>query len=470
VLVRSVLVCSWRRLRPFLVANPLVAAVALLALPGLPILALVAGGRVAPSLSKALLEQSGVIEAFVAAIVFSGAFAGAIIVAVAPGPDAFGPQLSVAPIRRMRFLWAGAGFPLTLAALAVSGLLALAALPVAARLPAGRAFAIELLFAVLCACALGALTIESALAAARVRPAAVFSLCLIAAFWIVAASISGSRVLGPFAAITGSLKAGRGDLALRSAALAVLTLAAFLVWLYLSATRVPARVRAEPRIVLLRMPRSPFRAGAVVAVKRLSRRTELRRQITAIIFLCVLIGPALLVLVPAVSDLVVLGMVSFTAVSGVALIALAAVGIDEEGQWLWTVAPSGARSRSAGNAFGAIVLALFTCLFAIAPSFAIARPSFSLLIDFIGFSCFVLGIAVVSGAIVPWRSDRVVEQIASYTACIVLVGALWYLVGKVAAPLAARGAPDPLIFATLGLTTVAIGVGLSAIRVRGERS
>jgi len=130
VLVRAVLVCSWRRLRPFLVANPLVAMVALLALPGLPIASYIGGGRVAPSLSKALIEQDGVVEGFVAAIVFSGALAGAIVATVAPGLAVFGSQITVAPIRRMRFLWAGAGFPLALGAFAFSSLLALAALPV----------------------------------------------------------------------------------------------------------------------------------------------------------------------------------------------------------------------------------------------------------------------------------------------------------------------------------------------------
>lgn len=470
MLVRAVLVCSWRRLRPFLVANPLVAMVALLALPGLPIASYIGGGRVAPSLSKALLEQDGVVEGFVAAIVFSGALAGAIVATVAPGLAVFGSQITVAPIRRMRFLWAGAGFPLALGAFAFSSLLALAALPVAAHLPAGRLLVLELVFAALCASVLGALAIESALAAARARPVAILVLCFIAALWIVAASVGGSRGLGPFAVVTSSLSAAPGDVALRSAGLAGLTLVASFLWLYLAASRAPARFQAEPRLILLQMPRGPFRAGIVVAIKRLSRRAELRRQISALTLLCVLAGPALLVFVPTIQDVVVLGLVAYAAIVGVALLVLAAAGVDEEGRWLWNVAPGGARSRPAGNALGAILLALFTFLVAVAPSFVIARPSFSLVVAFVGFACFVLGVAAISGTIVPWRSDRVVEQIASYTACVVLVGVLWYLVGKVAEPLADGGVPEPAIFATLGLTAIAIGVGASVALVRGEGS
>ncbi len=470
MLIRAILVCSWRRLRPFFAANPLVAAVALLAAPGFPVLAFVAGERVAPSLSTALLEQGGVIEALVVAIVINGALAGAIVVAVAPGADVFGPQVSVAPIRRMRFLWAGAGFPLALAAIATSCLLALVALPVAARLPAGRVLVLELVLAALCASALGALVVESAPAAARARPVAVLALCLIAALWIVGASLGGSRVLGPFAVVPSSLVASPGALLVRSAALAGMTLAASLAWLYLAASRAPARYRAEPRITWLRIPRGLFWAGAAVAIKRLSRRTELRRQIAAITLLCILAGPALLAFVPAIPSLAVFGVVSCTAIVGVVLFALAAAGIDEEGRWLWAVAPSGSRSRPAGNAFGAVMLALFAFLAAITPSYVLARPSPSLLVEITGFACFVLGVAVISGALVPWRSARIVEQIASYTACVVLVGVLWYLVGKVAAPIAASGAPEPAIFAALGLATIAASVGAHAALAGGGHS
>ncbi len=474
MLARAVLICSWRRLRPFALANPLVAAVVLMIAVALPGLALLLGDRVSPSLSKALLEQAGVGEALTAGIVLGGALAGVIVTTVAPGAAVFGPQISAAPVRRMRLLWAGAGLPLSLAAFVFATLLAFAAFPVAARLPAGGLFVLEIVAIALCASVLGASAIESGLAAIRGRPTGIIALSSIASVWIISAGLSESRVLGPFALganslRTGSSHAGR-ESALHSGVLAFLMLAAFFAWLFLSAGRAPSRARSEPKTVLKGVPRNLFAAGVVVALKRLSRREEIRREIVPVTFLCCVTGPALLVFAPETPQIAVLGIVSFSEIAAVAVIALAAAGVDEEGRWLWKTAPAGDSSRLAGNALGAIVLALLVFIVAIAPSLALASRPLPLLVEFCGFACFILAVAAVSGTVVPWRSERLAEQIASYTACLVLVGVLWYLFGKVAAPLAAAGAPEPAIFAALGLTAVAASLGTSAALAGGSRS
>lgn len=470
MLVRLALICTWRRLRPFLIANPLLAAIATLAVPALPVLAIVGGERIAPALSEAILEQEGIAEALVAVIAFSGALAGLVAVAAAPGVAAFGPQILASPAHRWRLIWAGSGLPLALAATAISGLLALAALPVTARLPDGRYLALEIGFAALCAGALGALLIESTLATARARPEGILSLCSLAALWILSASVSGSRALGPLVVVSSSIDSSAREISLVTAGLGALALVAALSWLHLAGRRPSGQARTEPRPLLRGIPRAPFGAGAVVAAKRLWRHPDLRREILPISAFSFVAGPAILIFAPRVPRLLALGIVSYVEMIAVTLFALAAAGVDAEGGWLWSTAPLGAaRSRAAGNALGAILLALATCLVALSPSLALARPPFPVMVEFAGFACFVLGVAVASGAIVSWRPNRTFEQIASYTALAVLAGLLLYLAGKIAAPLTSAGAPEPVVLVVMGIMTVAGGIGANSLLCK-ERS
>jgi len=411
-LCRTELRCLARRLEGAFAASPLVVGVGALALAALPAVALWAGVRAAPSLRGAAAAES-----FAVSVGLAAALAGAFVTLLAPSRRALGRQLEAAPLSRATVFAGLTALPLALLLCAIGLPAALFIGPAAG----GRA---PLVFGeLLGALALGGAAAEAALALAR-------------------RSLRGV----PVAAAVGLIAlAGRGA-----------ALLAVALWLVAAAMRPDEPPeRGAVRIVA----RSAFGC----ALLRYARRRELRRQAFAALALT---GAGALVLrvtgVPRAAGVLLAGS---SALLGAAVVPLAAPGLDLRAQWFWRSSPSSpgrvaGRNAAAALACGASVAALGAGL-AVAVDPVPPRTAAPLAVA----GLLVLGAALLAGALVPWRSERQVEQLGAYAAFAAVLTGVWIALARLAPLVGAEHGPRAAMLAAAGFACcVAASVALSARR------
>ena len=381
MLCRAELCCVARRLEAAFEANPLVVGAGALGLAALPALALWSGVRVAPELRAAAAQPS-----FGLSIGLAAAVTGALVTLLAPASRALGSQLEAAPLSRLT-VFAG------LTALPLGLLLCAFALPAALFVtPAAGGRTPFVLGRLLGAAALGGAAAEAALALAR-------------------RSLLGVPVA-----------AGVGLIAL---ALRDVSPLAVPLWLAAAAARPdePAE-RGSVRVLAC----TPF--GSALA--RYVRRRELRRQVLAALALTA-VGALVLRLtgVPRAAGALLAGS---TALLGAAVVPLAATGLDRPGAWLWRASPASRARVAARNEAAALVAGACVAAAGFGVALALEPVPPVTLAPLAAAALVVLGAALLAGALVPWRSERLAEQLGAYAAFAAVLTALWLALAH-AAPL-----------------------------------
>jgi hypothetical protein len=350
----------------------------------------------------------------------TAALAGGVVTLLSPGTRALGTQLEAAPIPRVPAL-------LGLRLFAPAAALVLLALPVAlfAAPVAGTATPVVLV-RLAGAVALGGAAVEAALALAR-------------------------RSLGgvPVVAVLALLLLARGSVFAAPFAIAL--------WVMSLATRPDERApRAMVRVVARR------RSSATAM--RYARRRDLRRQAAACVVLAV-VGAASL-RTAGVPNEVAVSFAGATALLGAAVVPLAAPGLDRRADWLWRSTPTRRWMLALVHGSVALGLGILVAAVGVAGALAAAPADPAVLLPLAAGAAVVLGAALLGGSLVPWRADRLAEQLGAYAAFGVVVSTL-FLVLAWSAPVV--GAERGALAGILALATLGLCVGAATL-VTARRS
>jgi hypothetical protein len=445
MLIRVVLVCALRRLRRAAASVPLLAAALVLLALVAPYLLVRGGGR-AGAAAAAFVHDPRSARALLVPLLFAAAGAGATLTLLTPGERELDPQLRAAPIARWRLVVATTVVPLGLVSLAVATLVVAAAVPFAAHLPGGRLAALAALAACAAACAVGAALAEAALAASRRALHAALGLAAPA----IAAAVDpleavAHAALVPSAAPGAAIRAG------------LVWLVASAVWLVLVVNRPPPR-HGSGRRPLLRVPARPVVAWHATALVRYARRSELRQAALAgVLFGC--LGAALIGAGSTGGSALVLG--SLTALLGGCAFPLAQHGLDLCARWLWLSSRGSAGGAPAAGAAAAALLAAATVA-AVAVPVAVATTANGEAVGGVAVAAAAgIAVALVAGAVLPWRGDRLSDQLSSFGVFAGLSLCLSFAVGAVAES-ALAVLPDALFAAGILVATFGTALLLAA--------
>jgi hypothetical protein len=452
-LCRATLLCAARRVRPVLAANPVLAALALAVAVAAPFGAVAAGLRLADGFRNSVAD-----EAFVTALAVgvgaTGLLAGLALALLAPDPTAVGGELLAAPVTRLTLV----GTTVVAPALAAGGVLlvlaALFAVPLAGSL--GLLIVLALAVCLLLGASLG----EGVALCARRDRAAPVVVAAVTTVWATSGTIAGAGLeLGP----TGVLV--NGDRHLWSALwLGALALAASAGWLAAAAR--PRRDRAaNDRSRPVRVPHAATAALLVVTMIRLGRHQHLRLNAAA----AVVVPLTLSFAAAAALDLTGPPIAAFAgglALTAAAVYPGAAQGLAEDARWLLRAAPTRAPAlaatvSSAGSLFGLGVVAAALCV-----AVPVGRADAITYGQLEAATAFLLGCAAFAGALVPWKPDAVVQQIASYAALIVTAVVVWALASRLEQFAAGAGLSGAGLGLLVGNAVLVAGVAGSAVLAR----
>jgi hypothetical protein len=462
LLVRTLLVCSGRRLLPFVRRNPLLAVIAAGGFVALPPLGLALGNDIGPALGAAVGADRAVAEALVLGAVVSGAFAGTTIATLAPGTAVLGEQLQVAPLERGTSFAAFTALPL----LALTGVLVALSAPfllaLALHLPSGVGGAGLLVLTSLTAAvtaAAASVAGPALFAGQALAGAAVFA--VVGAVWLAGATAGGS-VLGPFALVVTPLRDPGVNVLWAAAACLGVGSAAAAGWVTASGPAVRATARARRPRPLVPFPQTPWPALAVAALRRYGRRRELRRHAAVVVTVSATAAAAITTALPAPPALTVV-LVGGAAVFGAAIVPLAAHGLDREAEWLWRAAPQPRAAVAVAGSGAALVLGTLLLATATVPAGLMlgAPPASYVLVGAAAVVAFAAALA--GGCAVPWRSDRIVDQLAGFGALAVLTPALWVALGRVVRAAATAGVAVGVAWALVGALAVASSIAVTAV-------
>ena len=450
-LCRTTCACAWRPLRSALRANPLIAALCVVAAICAPLLALAGGRAVSPAIDAASADAA-LARAFAFAIVAGAGSVGVVFASLAPSGDLLGAALSSAPVRRRTIFLGVTLLPTTV--LAAPLLVLLAAFVVPATSGVGAWSAPGVVAGICGGFACGAACAEAALLAIR-RPGigALVASALVAA-WGATGAAGGSLILGPAAVISDALST---PTALDAAVLATTFVLAVVLWAVASVLRPEGRSSSGVVRVPVRMPRGAMRGTATATLVRLGRDAQVRRHVVTG---CSLAFGGALALRVTVGDAAPF-LAAFVAVVLASAIPLVAAGLRRELAWLVRAAPV-SRARSALADAGASVLGGYTVaivvLAAVAPLAALGAGELLLLEATLAL---VLGAAAATGAVLPWRSDRVLDQLGSYAVLTAVTVALSVVLGRAVDAAPTFGLADTQLAALVAHAVLVAGVAIA---------
>jgi hypothetical protein len=113
-----------------------------------------------------------------------------------------------------------------------------------------------------------------------------------------------------------------------------------------------------------------------------------------------------------------------------ALLPAAALGLGGDSGWLFLSSPRPARVVAVAVALGGVGASLAVVGGAALLVAPFARGDPSVYLELEGVAAFVFGCAALGGAVVPWRADGLLQQLASYGSVIAVVVCAWLTVGK----------------------------------------
>ena len=178
-----------RRLRPVLVTNPLLGAIAGAAVVGTPVAAWLIGGELGRQIGPAAVGP--VADMLALSSAFVGVIAGALFATLAPGRAALGAQLRSAPLSRPDEFIVLTLLPAALLAVPVAFTLALGAASFSRHLPGGTVTAMPLLASGAYAAAVGAALSQAVVALRRRAADGLLAVLLIGGIWTFGGVLAG---------------------------------------------------------------------------------------------------------------------------------------------------------------------------------------------------------------------------------------------------------------------------------------
>jgi hypothetical protein len=405
--------CTWRRVEAAFVAAPFLVGAGALGAAALPALAFWGGARAAPALRATDPLTLALGTGLVAAL------AGAVLTLLVPAQGALGPQLETAPIPQVT---AFVGLRL----LPPAAALALLAVPTALfAAPVTRRATPLVLARLLGAVAVGGAAAEAVLSLARrsLQCVPVVACLLLPVFaWKSVAVV-------PFAVA---------------------------LWIAAVAVRPDERpARASVRVL--------GRGRAATTVFRYARRRELRQQTAAACALAIA-GSVALRATGAPNEVTALFGGS-TALLGAAVVPLAAPGLDRRAEWLWRSTPVPRAELALLYGIIALVLGLVAAAVGVAGPLVVAPVTPAFVLPLAVGAVVLLGAGLLAGSLVPWRSDRLAEQLGAYAAFGVVLSSLLFALARSAPLLAAEHGARAGVLASVALA----GCVGAAVAVTGSR-
>lgn len=448
-LCEAVARCHLRRLSGIAASAPLPAAVMALVIAAAPVLLFRLGGVVGAEVVDSV-ATAGVSDGLVLGPLLAAAVAGATLAVAAPARSTLGNQIAAGPAGAVVAVIALVLVPVTAGSIIVVPSLVAVCVGLAGALPCGMATGLALAAATLAAVPAGAVVAEGALGAGRGQRRRALAVLAGGLGWLAVGLALGSAPLGPLAVVSAALHdEGSPWVALAVSCAVGVALAAG--WVLLAATRpVPrSRRRAVGRSARRRLP------APTAAVVLLARRGDLRlATVGATLF--GLTGAALAAATDAPPPAPFL-LGTTTALLGSLLCPLVVGGTLDDGRWLWRGAPvrSGAIARSfalSGTAAAAVPVSVVGGV-ALAASGGGAGS-----IGVVGALVVVgSGVALLAGAVVPWRSGGAGDQMTTIAAFAGIAIAASFIVGLVAPRVVALGAPDPVIVVVICVVSLLAG-------------
>lgn len=442
-LCEAVARCHARRLRMTFETAPLPATAAIVLVALAPIALARVGNALGGELAG-VVSAVGVADALVIGPVTVAAVAGAAVAVSLPGRSAVGQQISAGPCGGITVIVAGLVMPGLLGVLAVVPSLLALCVALAGQLPGGRTAGVALAVATCAAVPAGAVLAEGAVGITRGTRRRSLAIGVGALVWAgtgaALGASSSAAVLGPLAPVGTALRGSTAaPIALTVSCLALVALG--LGWLPLAATRPEKRsrnARSTRRIVRGRR----FSAPAAMAVL-LTRRDDVRLSIAgALGFGAAGIAIARATAAPAPTPFL---FGTTTALLGSILCSLAMCGVLLRGRWLWMGGPVDRHVIG----LAACIIGLTGTALPVAVVGAGARVTSGGSGSAVGV---VAGIVIVSsatalvaGALVPWTSEGVGDQLTTFAALAALAIAASITAGVVGPRLVARGLPDAIV-------------------------
>ena len=395
----------------------MLALAALASCVALPVAAVVAGMRLDGRFGE-LARVEVVLHALGLGIGATGLVAGAAVALLAPGRSQLGSALEAAPISRAAAAWS-----LTIAPACVGGAALLAPLLLFGTAMAG-VDGIVFAFAAATAAVTGAALGEGLRLCARREPRGVVAVGSSVGLWAIAGKALGA---GWYSGPGGALATARSP----AVALAVLGAVALCgIGLWVAGCSVGTTTRDWRRDVrATSLPRWAVPAVTVATIRRVVRHRELRVQALAAVSIPVAVA-AMFGALLGVGGEPVLAFAVGLSLTAAALLPAAAAGLGRDGPWLFGSAPQRARALAGAVALGGVTVSLAVVAVAALVVAPFARGDPSAYLELEGVAAFVIGGAALGGAVVPWRADRLLQQLASYGAVIAVVVCGWVVIGR----------------------------------------
>jgi hypothetical protein len=150
-------------------------------------------------------------------------------------------------------------------------------------------------------------------------------------------------------------------------------------------------------------------------------------------------------------------------ITAAALLPAAAFGLGRDARWLFDAAPRPTPVLAGAVALAGVGAALAVVAAAALSTVPFARGDLSTYLELEGVAAFVLGCAAFGGAAVPWRADRLLQQLASYGSLIAVVVCGWLAAGRLEGALGLDGTTFTLVAGNLVL---ALGVAAAGAIAR----
>jgi hypothetical protein len=456
-LCEAVARCHLRRLRGIAASAPLPGAVFALVIAAAPFVLFGLGGAVGAEVADSV-GSTTVAEGLVLGPVLAAAVAGATLAVVAPARSALGNQIAAGPAGAVAAVVALVVVPVTAGSVLVVPSLVAVCAGLAGALPGGMVPGLALAAATLAAVPAGAVVAEAALGACRGQHRRALAVLAGALGWVAVGLALGSVPLGPLAPVPTALRdAGSPWLALAVSCAVSIGLAAG--WVALAATRAAPRPRrrAIGRSARRRLP------VPLAAVVLLARRADVRlATVGAIAF--GLAGAALAAATDAPPPAPFL-LGTTTALLGSLLCPLVVGGMLDDGRWIWRSAPvrGGAISRSFALSSTAVAALAVTVVGGVA---LVASGGDAATVGVVGALVIIgSGVALVAGAVVPWRSEGAGDQMTTIAAFAGITIGASLVVGLLAPRLVALGSPDPVILSAVCIVSLLAGIAALERRV-----
>lgn len=458
-LCRAAARCQVRRGADLATAAPL-PAIALLGVAFVaPVMLARVGTRIGDALADAI-GSAGIASALVLGPALGAALLGAVVAVSTVGRSGLGTQLEAGPYSNCLALLVGLIVPAAAFVAVVMPCLLSMSVFVGRQLPGGAPGGLALAAATVASAPFGALLAEGCIGLARRdrRPVLVVAGVLVG--WLLAGMALGAAALGPLAP-TGDALVGTGSPWRALGTALLLTVGLGSAWALLASRR------AEPAQRNVRTTRAIVRGGSLLAVLTsvvalIVRRHDVRvAAVASVCFGLAGVGVTLAAAAPTPTPFL---FATTTALLGSVLAPLVVAGVLAAGRWVWV----GGQPRALPVATLGAVVGLVGAALPVAVVGALALllsgsdlPAIGIISGYVGLGS---AAALIAGALVPWSSSGVGEQMSTFAVLAGLAIGVSVVLGVVGPRLSAF-APAAVVLSIVGALWLASAVVAVASRL-----